>query len=558
MRILFIALRLGYLRNFEGPIFDLASRGHHVHLVGLEQDKKLRGVPLVEEWAAREPRISSELLLLPPPPDPAGADVQLRVRMMRDYLRYLEPVYHDADGLITRAMKPTPQGFLRLLSRPGFRLWPSRRAMGGLLALLERAAPRRVEMDAFLRAHTPDVVLFTPLLGKGFEQQELLTAAREQGLRTVCCVFSWDNLSSKPTFRTMPDLVTVWNHVQRDEAVQLHGVPRDRVAVTGAQSFDQWFDRVPSRSRETLASDVGLPADRPFLLWVCSALFRESPAEAGFVKAWIAAIRGSADPLLRSVSILIRPHPARKHEWRGVSFDGLGAVRVWGDNPVDTASKNDYFDSLYHCTAVAGLNTSALLEAAIVGRPVYTVLLPQFRQSQEGTLHFRYLLRVGGGLLHAAHDMDAHLRDLAGALRDPVASAARSQAFVEAFIRPLGRGVRATEAFTAAIEGLAARPPRPPVRPAPVRELIARRLCAWIERRAGRAAVNDWLTSAADRQRASEAEAKDDQRADRKAAERLESQRLKQEARAARRAAARQVKQEVRAHELQARRAAGK
>jgi hypothetical protein len=47
-------------------------------------------------------------------------------------------------------------------------------------------------------------------------------------------------------------------------------VPSDRVVVTGAQCFDQWFDRRPSRSRQELCDQLGLPADRPIVLYVCS------------------------------------------------------------------------------------------------------------------------------------------------------------------------------------------------------------------------------------------------------------------------------------------------
>jgi hypothetical protein len=318
----------------------------------------------------------------------------------------------------------------------------------------------------------------------------------EQGLRTVFCVLSWDNLSSKALLRTMPDLVTVWNNVQRDEARVLHGVPEERIAVTGAQSFDRWFDREPSRSREEFLARVGLPVDRPFLLWVCSALLRTSPMEARFVRRWIAAVRASADPVLRSIPILVRPHPARMLEWSSVSLDGFSDVSLWGANPVDEDSSNDYFDSLYHCAAIAGLNTSAFLEGAIVGRPVYTVLLPEFRESQEGTLHFPYLLEVAGGLLYAARDMDSHLADLAAALRRPVAIDERSRRFVEAFVRPNGLGSNATSHFIQAIEDTAGRPPqRAPALAARDAPAVFRWTYAWLEQQSRRPAVKEWLTS---------------------------------------------------------------
>ena len=63
----------------------------------------------------------------------------------------------------------------------------------------------------------------------------------------------------------------------------MHGVPADRVHVTGAQSYDHWWGRRPSRAREEFCARVGLRPDRPFLLYVCSSLFRGTVDEPEFV-----------------------------------------------------------------------------------------------------------------------------------------------------------------------------------------------------------------------------------------------------------------------------------
>ena len=44
------------------------------------------------------------------------------------------------------------------------------------------------------------------------------------------------------------------------------------------------------------------------------------------------------------------------------------------------------------CSSDLGVNTSAMIEAAILGRPVLSVLAPEFAATQEGTVHFHYLL----------------------------------------------------------------------------------------------------------------------------------------------------------------------
>jgi len=156
------------------------------------------------------------------------------------------------------------------------------------------------------------VVLLTPLVNLGSSQLEVLRSARALGLKTALCVGSWDHLSSKALIRDIPDRILVWNETQKAEAVTLHRVPADRVVVTGAQCYDQWFNRRPSRARDEFCEYVGLDPARPFILYVCSSLFKNTANEAAFVERWIQQVRSSADPMLREAGILIRPHPRRR------------------------------------------------------------------------------------------------------------------------------------------------------------------------------------------------------------------------------------------------------
>ena len=111
---------------------------------------------------------------------------------------------------------------------------------------------------------------------------------------------------------------------------------------------------------------------------------------------------------------------------------------LYGRNPVSPHAQADYFDSLYHSHAVVGLVTSAFLEAAIVGRPVHTLLLPEFEMYQEGVQHFRYLMEVEGGLLKVTRTFQDHLGELSSALARPVERDEQNVRFVRAFVRPPG------------------------------------------------------------------------------------------------------------------------
>jgi hypothetical protein len=261
--------------------------------------------------------------------------------------------------------------------------------------------------------------------------------------------------------RIEPDLVVVWNEIQKSEATTLHGIAADRVMVTGAQLFDRWFDRQPARDRDSFCRRVGFAGAMPFVLFTGSSGFiSEGRAEVAFVRRWIESLRASADPVVARVPVLVRPHPYNARAWAEADISDLPGTAVWPRgpyNPVDEENRDDFFDSLYHSAAVVGINTSAMIEAAIVGRPVLSIVTHDFAGTQEGTLHFHYLLPENGGFLRVAGSLEEHERQLADVLANPDAARQQTEQFVDHFIRPHGRSMPATPIVADAIESLAGR-----------------------------------------------------------------------------------------------------
>ena len=460
MKILFIARHYSYLRMFESAIVELATRGHAVTLAA-DREEALGGRAMVERLATRFPNV--RLATAPGRHTGAWAEIARWLRLGLDYLRFLQPAYDSTPHLRARSRERAPRLAVTLAETIGAA--PVRAILGAL----ERGLPMAPGIEGFLRDEAPDLLLITPLVDIGSPQLDHFTAARRLGQRVVLPVGSWDHLSSKSLLRQVPDRIIVWNEIQRQEAVTMHGAPAERVVVTGSQCYDQWFDRRPSRSREEFCRRVGLPADRPFLLYTCSSLFRGTADEPAFVDAWIRAIRGSADLAIRSIGILVRPHPARLDEWQTVDPTGYRDVAFWGAHPVDDEAKDDYFDSMYYCAGVVGLNTSAFIEAAAVGKPVHTIVLPEISESnQEGTLHFRYLLDVNGGLLYVTRSLAEHVRSLPSLLAGAGGGDPRAARFVDGFVRPFGRTERATPRFADAVEAAATLPLPRPERRSPV------------------------------------------------------------------------------------------
>jgi hypothetical protein len=135
---------------------------------------------------------------------------------------------------------------------------------------------------------------------------------------------------------------------------------------------------------------------------------------------------------------------------------------VWprfGEAPHDDASYSNYFDSIYHSVAVVGINTTAQIESAIVGRPVHTLLADEFRATQEGTLHFRYLKAEDIGHLLVAGSFEEHAEQLEQSLRGRD-DGGRNEHFLRRFVRPHGLDVSATGLVVEAIEEVGSRPAR--------------------------------------------------------------------------------------------------
>jgi hypothetical protein len=464
MNFLWVMRHSGYLRNFESTLRMLCDRGHAVHLafqIG-ETHWLLDASDAAGQLSERYRQFSRGTI---PLREDSWGLVARELRLGIDYLRYLGPAYHDAPKLRARATREVSEALLKRTERGVFSTGMGRAALSRWLRYQHRAIPCDLRIDAFLEANRPDALVVTPLIEPGAPQAEYVRSARALGIPSVLCVASWDNLTNKGLIHGPPDLVTVWNDAMKREAVDLHGMDPDRVVVTGAQPFDHWFDWQPSTTREEFCQKVGLNPAHPYVLYLCSSKFI-APDEVPFVRRWIEQIRHSGSSVLREAGVLIRPHPQNADQWQDVNLTDCPQIVVWppaGAAPSDAKSRADYFDSIYHSTAVVGINTTAEIESAIIGRPVFTVLAPEFRDTQEGTLHFEHLRHVNGGLLHLAANLDEHVQQLDAAMRNPRSDDERCRRFVEAFVRPYGIEVAATPKLVEALEARA----QTPVSPAP-------------------------------------------------------------------------------------------
>jgi hypothetical protein len=459
MKILFVLLHPGHTRFYLGTIKLLVERGHQVHL-GFNHS----------QFPDRQKDINADIDLtglskgyqsITYDTAPIREDIwhlfAWGIRTVQDYLRYFNPIYENSPKLKGRIEEQIPTVIRSIVSNliGNGRNYNRIKTLMKLLKFLETVIPDAKQINQFIKQVNPDVLLVSPLVDFGSYQVDYIKNAKHLGIINALCVGSWDNLTNKGLIRVEPDKVIVWNEIQKDEAINLHEIDPSRVVVTGAQVFDDWFVRKPSTTYEEFCKAVGLDYRKPFVLYLCSSPFIASKKEVNFVEEWIKSTRNSPYENLNQVGILIRPHPIITKQWENADFSRYGNVAIWprkGAMAISDDAKTEFFDSIYHCKATIGINTSALIEAGIIGRPVYTILAPEFYDTQEGTIHFHYLVK--GGLLHISKDFKEHFEQLGQALKENTEIPARLNEFIRNFIRPKGINLPCTPILANAIEEL--------------------------------------------------------------------------------------------------------
>jgi hypothetical protein len=453
LHILFLLHDSTYLRNFDDCIRSFLECGHTVTLA-YPETKTGKQQKHLERKLFREGDVA--VRFLPRARDDEWQALATEVRSSRNYLLYRRAAPTRASVVQDRVVGKTPAPVRTFLERSWIRRHPD--VVESVCRVVESAIPAPVAATRFLCEIGPDVVLITPyVILSALYQVDYAKAARELGIPVAVPVFSWDNLTSKGVIQVCPDQLLVWNEAQLEEAVAFHGVPRARIAITGGMRFTKFFGACPTVSRAQFCDSVGLNADAPLITYLGSSR-TIAPEEHEFLWRWIAAIRGAQDATLRSCSIFVRPHPtnlAIRTHWPAEPPPG---VALWDGRGDDVSG---VIRSVGNSDAVVGINTTAMLEAGALGKPVLTVLDDQLRGGQEDRFHFHHLTSVGGGLVTVASTLDQHVDHLTAILNGDCRFAEKSRHFADVFLKPPPPYDSAVSAFARAVERLARQRRRP-------------------------------------------------------------------------------------------------
>lgn len=388
------------------------------------------------------------------------------LRALRDFIHYTRPEYAKSDVLWLRTRNMLRYGMSQAITDAGrtfeslldHRSLDERLRISEVVGAVHSALPTSPRLEAAIRKRRPDLLLITPLIFTQYGQFDLLRAARRLGIPVGFMVFSWDNLSTKGILQEHPDAIFLWNRVQTREIVRYYDFPHDKIYECGAPRFDYFFEKRPSRSREEFCSRYDFDPSLPIVTYLCSSNLVSS-SESVFVSRWLDALDSASDPLVRDCNVIIRPHPKFRAQWDDVAL-GTRPRRIAVSGSAKLNNDQLLFDTLSFSSVAVGLNTSAQLEAAVLGKPVITINVPEYSEGLEGTIHFHYLLKENGGFVERSNGLGHHVQQLGDILngryeRDAI------RKFVEMFIRPKGIDTPAAEVTADAIEDFGRQSGRP-------------------------------------------------------------------------------------------------
>lgn len=448
MKIVLVLNHESDVRHFEKVVRWLCQKGHIVNMV--MQFGNISNTPCPTNLARLACQTDLETCIVTPIIKHRSYwQVTLLTRELINYAFFFKPG-HPSKALRHRWKKYLPQYIWWFIGNPVMGRFLASPVVEGLLRLIERISPPDSVITDWLRKEQPDVVWASPFILQYSLELEYIKAAQFLGIPTVVSVLSWDNLSTKGTFQLIPDITLLWNHALFQEAVELHKLPPEKIRITGAPTFDYWFESQPSVNRVEFCQRVGVNPEHPFIVYLCSSRGMIQN-EKRFIEELAERLGQNSET--NHISILVRPHPFNMINWKECT---VANIRIWPEKGAFTdnsEAKQNYYDTLFYSMATIGVNTSAMIEAAIADRPCVTIIDPRYKSAQTEMGHFQHLLN--GDFMEVASSYEDAVTIVGAIVRGRDVKADNRRKFVRNFIRPCGTDRSASEVMAQAIEFVA-------------------------------------------------------------------------------------------------------
>lgn len=452
MNILFVSSSYSNYYAIDDIVRRLYQRGHAVTLIlGMEQKETIPD-DAIQHLQSDIPEIIIEPLK--------------KRRILRNFTRYIREVLNYAHVLnnedirkwdVAKWFRFFPPFLWHIISSPLGRKKLKDAGFQHTLRFVEQKIPVDFAIRKQIQRFAPDIMVVMPLINPNSKENEYLRAAQRLGVPVLYSMVSWDNISSKGTFHGNPDYSVVWNEPLALELSHLHGIPHEKIFVTGAPRFDHLLDRGSDRmmSRSEFCLLAGLNETKDYLLYVGSTFlvtndYQKNADESDLI---LSIAKGLAnDHRTKDVNLVLRPHPTNSsflEKLRSCAPPNVFIFPAKGELPDTEEKRNLFHNSIFHSMAVIGVNTTAFLEASALDKPCITIKTKSSIETQQ-LPHFRHL--AVADFLENALSVEDVIRIVTDLKSGGDAHCEQRHEFVRNFLRP--KGISAVDTYVDMIEEL--------------------------------------------------------------------------------------------------------
>ncbi len=308
----------------------------------------------------------------------------------------------------------------------------------GTLSRIEWRVTPPLDRTLIERYH-PDLIFFSHLYTKFFN---IGLAAKQNGVKIISQMQSWDNPTTRGFFPFIPDRIIVWNETLKRELQRFHGYPAERILISGVPQFDLYRDRANFQSREAFFRKWGLDPDKKLITYTGGS-DGLMPDEHEVVDLFRSAI---AEKLFGApVQFLVRLHPKSdpskfehfKKDQRLV-LQRPGRAAATRDNWDPT--REDMYglaELMRYSDVVINIASTITIDAACFDTPVVNVAfdglqqkpyLDSYRRYYDYN-HYRNILKSGG--VRLSHNLDEAIDNIRFYLEHPEADREGRRRIVE-------------------------------------------------------------------------------------------------------------------------------
>lgn len=437
--ILFVMRSATHFNYFASIHKALIERGFKV--ISLFHRILPKAVPLLETFKAKYPTFEYRMAV---GRGDKWVGTLFLERVLASNRRYIM-VKHQSDYYSDRYRKFLPGFWQRMFNNALGRFVIKSWLFGFILRFMERVTPPDERIVADIESINPDAVIASPVNRRFLSSDtEYLKAANSLGIPTFLPVMTWDNLTTKGLFTVHPQNLLAWNQAHFAEAIEHHHIDPKTIKIIGAPVFDEWFNYLkPKLSREEFCLQNGLNPQHPIVTYLGSSN-NIAKDETWLISDLRKALNDSSDLQIKNTQIIVRPHPANYEIYDSIAQKpGIFILPKKGTLPNTESALQFFSDTLNYSLATAGVNTSAMIDAIIVDRPVIAVVTEKYQKTQSEAQHFRQLM--DGDVLEMANSTEEFVNVLKKLMDGKDSRAEKRQKFVRDFVRPRGLNVSAGE-----------------------------------------------------------------------------------------------------------------